>query len=133
MSEENLALVREALDAYKRGGMDALFEYYDEDIVFAVDPGFPEAGTFRGKDAVRIYSDEWAETFQEFEWEIDDLVEVSDAETLAVFHIHGLGRGSGVRVEMPLAWIITVRDGKAVRIESFLDPVAAFEAAGLSE
>ena len=132
MSEENLALVREALDAYNRGGLDALFEYYDEDIVFAMDPGFPDAGTFRGRDAVRAASDEWAQTFQEFEWEIDDLVEISDAETLAVLHIHGLGRGSGVHVEMRVAWIITVRDGKAVRIETFLDPVKALEAAGLS-
>jgi ketosteroid isomerase-like protein len=77
MSQENPALVREALDAYKRGGMDAVFDYYAEDVVFVVDPGFPEAGTFRGKDAVRAYADQWAETFEEFDWEIEDLIEVS--------------------------------------------------------
>ena len=128
-----MTLVREALDAYKRGGMDALFEYYAEDIVFAVDPGFPEAGTFRGKDAVRTYSDQWQAMFDEFDWEIERLIEVSDDETLAIFQIYGRGRGSGVRVEMPLAWIITIGAGKAVRIESFLDPTNALEAAGLSE
>src|SRR5919108_166725 len=65
MSQENLARVREALTAYNRGGMDGLFEYYDDDVVFAIDPGFPDAGTYRGKEAVRAYSDQWAETFEE--------------------------------------------------------------------
>jgi ketosteroid isomerase-like protein len=71
--------------------------------------------------------------FDEFDWEIKELVEVSDDDTLAIFNISGLGRGSGVNVDMRLAWIITIRAGKAVRIESFLDPVKALEAAGLSE
>ena len=69
MSAENLARVREALTAYNRDGMDGLFDYYDDDVIFAIDPGFPDAGTYRGKEAVRAYSDQWAETFEEFDWE----------------------------------------------------------------
>jgi ketosteroid isomerase-like protein len=133
MSEENLTRVREALTAYNRDGMDGLFEYYDDDVVFAIDPGFPDAGTYRGKEAVRAYSDQWAETFEKFDWEIEDLLEVSDVEVLAIFQVHGRGRESGASVEMPLAWIVTLRDGKALRIESFLDPAKALEAAGLSD
>ena len=34
MSEENLELVRAGFAAHNRGGLDALTQFYDEDVVF---------------------------------------------------------------------------------------------------
>jgi len=41
------------------------------------------------------------------------------------------GKGSGVEVEARGAHVCTVRDGRAVRLEMYLDPARALEAVGL--
>jgi ketosteroid isomerase-like protein len=47
--------------------------------------------------------------------------------------LRGRGKRSGVPVEGPLWFVTTFRDGLAVRVESYLDPNEALEAAGLAE
>ena len=45
----------------------------------------------------------------------------------------GHGGESGVPMEMELAHVITMRDGRAERLVEYLDRAEALEAAGLSE
>jgi ketosteroid isomerase-like protein len=44
----------------------------------------------------------------------------------------GTAKQSGAAVEIPAAHVITLRDGRIVRIQVFLDRAEALEAAGLS-
>jgi ketosteroid isomerase-like protein len=48
-------------------------------------------------------------------------------------HIHARGRGSGLEIDSRTGWVCTVRRGKLVRAEGFLDEADALEAAGLQE
>ena len=48
-----------------------------------------------------------------------------------VFRIHARGKASGVPVEMRLAHLVTIRDGKAVRMRAYLDPEEAKRVARL--
>ena len=48
-------------------------------------------------------------------------------------HASAEGEGSGVPVERRSASELTVRDGAVVRVKLYLDPMAALEAAGLSD
>ena len=48
-------------------------------------------------------------------------------------HFSGHGEGSGAPVEMELAHVLTMRDGKAARIAEYFDRDEALEAAGLRE
>jgi len=41
------------------------------------------------------------------------------------------GKGSGIEVEVDTAVIFDVGNGRVVRIQGYLDPVQALEAAGL--
>ena len=43
------------------------------------------------------------------------------------------GKGSGLEVETDTAVVFTVRDGRVVGIQGYIDPVAALEAAGLPD
>jgi ketosteroid isomerase-like protein len=45
----------------------------------------------------------------------------------------GHGGESGVPMEMELAHVITMRDGRATRLVEYFDRAAALEAAGISE
>jgi ketosteroid isomerase-like protein len=42
------------------------------------------------------------------------------------------GKQSGAATESPLATVVEFKDGKGVRIRTYLDPNEALEAAGLS-
>jgi ketosteroid isomerase-like protein len=46
---------------------------------------------------------------------------------------HGRGASSGAVAELELAQIATVRDGRVVRIDNYLDRKKALRAAGLAE
>jgi len=44
----------------------------------------------------------------------------------------GTGRGSGIPSEVMLSSVVTMRDGKAIRLETYIERDKALEAAGLS-
>ena len=57
---------------------------------------------------------------------------MSDTCALALGHWRACARGSGLAFERQHAsWLIAVRDGRIVRLETFTERDAAFEAAGL--
>ena len=72
----------------------------------------------------RVASDFW--------WEVEELREAPDGRIVALIVANATGRESGVPVSMPLANVWTVRDGKVVRFEVFLDRGQALEHAGLA-
>jgi ketosteroid isomerase-like protein len=57
---------------------------------------------------------------------IDDLVVV-------LMHEYRRGRGSGVEVETDTAVVFTVREGRVILIQPYMDQAEALEAAGLSD
>jgi ketosteroid isomerase-like protein len=57
---------------------------------------------------------------------INDLVVV-------LMHEYRRGKGSGIEVETDTAVVFTVRDGRVVGVQGYIDPAAALEAAGLPD
>jgi ketosteroid isomerase-like protein len=142
MSQENLKLARDVFLAASRGGaLDALdqdaleraFEFFHPEIEIQEDPRFPEAGVLRGQNAVRSYFAQFTEQFDEFRFELEDVLNAGDERVVLLFHIYGRGKGSGAVFEERPAWVQTIRDGKVMRIEAYLDRGEALKAVGLSE
>jgi ketosteroid isomerase-like protein len=52
---------------------------------------------------------------------------------LVLVRLRGIGTGSGIEVEAPIAHLLTLRDGQVVRVASYIDRRKALEAAGLRE
>ena len=79
----------------------------------------------------------WFEKMEEV-WErlAFDPTEISalDAErVISVVHTSGRAKGSGIEIDQELTHLWTLRDGKAVRLETYSTKREALEAAGLSE
>ncbi len=55
MSQENVEIVRRALDALNRDGIEAVLEFLDPDVEWTTTGLFVEAGTYRGHDGVLRY------------------------------------------------------------------------------
>ena len=52
MSQENVAHLTAALEAWNAGDMDALREIHDPDAVLRMPDGWPEPGPFVGREAI---------------------------------------------------------------------------------
>jgi ketosteroid isomerase-like protein len=63
MSQENVEIVRRLWTAFADGGLDALEEFWSEDIDWRAMEGAPDdVGEIRGKKAMRRYLQDWLDT-----------------------------------------------------------------------
>jgi len=84
-----------------------------------------------GVDAAVRNRDAWLETWDEHRLEVEEVVERRDS-VVALVHIAGRGRGSGVRVDVRFYAQMRVRDGRIAYIFDHEDRESALQAAGLT-
>ena len=132
MSEENVQNVRRGIDAWNRGDLDEWLVGFAPEAELHTTARFPDRGVYRGRAGLERYWAEIREDVEEVSLSIFDLRASGDR---VFFAVTGRGRGkrSKVPVETPLWFVTTLRDGLAVRVETYTDPEPALQAAGLSE
>jgi ketosteroid isomerase-like protein len=134
MSQENVGVVEASLNAFGRDGLDALSEYWADDIDWRALEGAPDdRGAIHGKGAVRAYVQDWLDTFEDLRGEFAELIDVEGDEVVAVQRISGRAKLSGVTTELTYAVVYTIRDGKIARGREYATREQALEAAGLRE
>ncbi len=135
MSQENVEKMRRMYEAWLRNDPSAL-DALDPDIELHPDPEAYWVGvnrTYHGHAGVGEYMSTVYEAFEDYHPEIERLLDAGDqVVTLAIER--GRGRGSGAEVqENRTAHVWTMRAGKAVRLDLYLDRAAALKAVGLEE
>ena len=135
MSQENVELVRAAWEAWERGDMEAIFAFYDREIVWDMThyelPG--GSGVYHGHDGVRQFMREWLAPFESYYARPEEIIDAGEAVVVRLRQ-GGRGKQSGLEVKMPPYWLVyRLRDGRAVRIEFYRDQAEALKAVGLEE
>ena len=138
MSEENVELIHRGVAAFNSGGFEAVDGvFWSDDIVWDTTPaGIPGLGIYRGRAEVRkFFEEDWFGAFPFDEWELtaEEVLDCGDDRVVSLIRQHGRGATSGAGVEMEFAQVITLRDGKVVQVDTYLDREKALSAAGLSE
>jgi ketosteroid isomerase-like protein len=88
---------------------------------------------YRGRDeVVRAFVD-YFEVWERMEMRADDYIDAGGEDVVVFHHEVAKGRESGVVVETDTGTVNTVRDGRIVRVRSYMDRQQALEAAGLRE
>ena len=132
MSEENVELARAAYEAFNRGDLDSVLGMSVPEVETHDPPEMPDSAIHRGHEAVMRDWQRTFDSFDEFSVEVEEYRDLGD-DVLVFLRYQGRGRGSGVPVELGMTHLLTIRDGKFVRMRQFLDRERALEAAGLSE
>lgn len=134
MSRENIDVIRQGWDAWLRGDMPSLFRTFDPEIVWDTSHfrDWPESAYY-GIEGVDRFLNEWLDVWDDYEAGIEDVVPAPDGRVVSLIWHRGKGRNSGLPMEMEMAQIATVRDGKVTRLDNYDDRAEAFEAAGLRE
>jgi ketosteroid isomerase-like protein len=102
----------------------------DPEVVFVIDPGSFVAGTYRGHDGIRTLLRLTAEVFDEFRYELDELIDLDDA-VLALGRIRARGAQSGAVGTQSGALVFRFSNGRIVLYRSYLRREEAFAAVGL--
>jgi uncharacterized protein len=131
MSEENVDVMREALDAFAATDAERLVQFTDPEIEFEPHLAGVE-GNYRGHDGIREFMADAFETLQVQGIDHLDIRDLGD-RVLALGSFHIYGRGSGIEDEVPFAIVARVRGGLIVHLRDYGNKVLALEAAGLSE
>jgi ketosteroid isomerase-like protein len=131
MSEENVEIVRRHIDAYGSGDYEAALAAYHPEVVCDATVR-PEGRIYRGREGVAEAIRVWAGTWDEWRWEIEELIDARD-KVLMVVREFARGKGSGVNVVQQTFWVYTLRGGQIVHAEVLVDRDEALEAAGLRE
>jgi ketosteroid isomerase-like protein len=133
MSQENVEAVRRSLDAFAASDVEEMLSYVDpEGELHSAIIGGAEGNVYRGHDGFRRWYAESVQSFEVLEIELTEFRDLSD-RVIAFGHIHARGRESGLELDSATGWVFTMRRGKVVRAEGFLNRADALEAAGLSE
>ncbi len=134
MSEENVNIVRAFLDASTRRDWTRAAELVEPDVeLHGTVGGVGEGRVYRGlAEVVREYDEVDGEAWEERRVEPQGFLDAEDG-VVVLFHEYRRGRGSGVELEIDTAAVFKVRDGRVVRIQGYMDPAVAKQAAGLSE
>jgi ketosteroid isomerase-like protein len=99
----------------------------------AADGAPDDHGPIVGRDAMRAHVADWREMFPDLRISFEDITDAGPGRVVAVSHIAGTARASGVPTELWFAVVWTIRDGKIVRGREYWTMDEALRAAGLSE
>ena len=132
MSPENLEAVRSVYERFGKGDFRASLDVVDPLVLFVLNPGFPESGTYLGLAELAEYTRGFLEPWTEITIEAEDLADAGDSVVATVMQ-RGIGSESGAATEFRYFQVWTFRGHRVVRLENFRERSDALEAAGLSE
>ena len=129
MPSANVEALQRGYEALNRGDLSEVHALLHPDIEWQEGQGAPEGGIHQGRDAFEGFLRNWLESFDGFRIEPERIIEEDD-RLIALVRQSGTGRASGVEVEVRIAHVWTVKEGQAVRWQSYqrsddaLPPVA---------
>jgi ketosteroid isomerase-like protein len=141
MSQENVEMLRRSYEAYNaavsapdpREAIRAVWERFaDPEIDWEVSAVWVEKQIFHGIDGVMEFFELILDAFQQVHQVPERFIECGD-QVLVFVRTESRGRTTGLELNQQWAHLVTVRDGKIVRLQQFRERDEALEAAGLRE
>lgn len=131
--DEGIELARRFFAAYNSQDAAALAPllHTDAQVTTISQRGGLSSKGWRG-DQIRQYFEELDESWTEVRAEIESHRAGGD-RVVALGHIRGTGRSSGVELDSPLATVFHVAGSRFTRVDSYSDWGEALEAAGLDD
>jgi ketosteroid isomerase-like protein len=130
MSQKNVELLRKGIDAWNRREAELWLDYAAPEIEWMpAGPASVERAVYRGYEEVAAgFASTW-DTWDLFEFEESEMRDLGDS-VLWLGRVKMRGSASHVELDQEFAAHALVRDGKIIRMLTFLSWQEAFEAVG---
>jgi uncharacterized protein len=134
MSQENVETVRRIYEAAASRDASTVLGLYDPAV--ELDNTRLELvdwhGVYRGHEGLRRFFRQWHEAWDDIRYDFDELIDAGE-QVVAVVSRRARGAASGAQVEMHVALVWTLREGKVVRVVWFPTRAEALRAVALEE
>ena len=133
MSEENIELARNVMEAFNRHDRDAWLALHDPETEFRADPEWPESGIVRGREAVWDFIVSLTDAWEQDVFEMVEVIDAGNDTVVARYRRPVRGKASGIADLLDYWCMSTARRGKVLSTEWFASRARALSAAGLSD
>jgi ketosteroid isomerase-like protein len=133
MSEASIEIARRVFEQWARGDFSG--DFFHPDIEYSrIGAQTPDMeGRWLGLDELSAAMRDFLGPLSDLCIEAERIVDLGDDKVLVLTRQTARGKLSGVPIEHELGDLLTLRDGKIVRYDSYWNRAEALEAAGLSE
>jgi ketosteroid isomerase-like protein len=118
-SPDPVELVRGSIDSFARRDLDATMSVYGPDSVWDTSPA--GMGTFEGLAAIRGFFEDWIAAYEEFEIDAEEILDLGNGVTFAVFNQRGRPVGSSGELRVRSASVAVWAEGLVVRVTNYPD------------
>jgi ketosteroid isomerase-like protein len=132
MSEQNVEVVKRALEAFSSGDGETFAGLTTDEFEWRTGLGAVEGEVFLGHEGVETYFARLDSAWEEFRFLVQEVRDGGEV-VLVLGRLEGRGRGGGVPVDSPVGAVWDLRDGKVWRLRAYLDQAEAARVAGLTE
>lgn len=105
-TSERADSIREMFVAFNREDIEASLPYMTEDVVWHSFPEWPGEDRYEGYDGIRRLTREWTENFDDYRWEVDEVIDRGDAVVVLAHHL-GRSKGAGMPVSEEVGGVFT--------------------------
>ncbi|HKP88504.1 MAG TPA: nuclear transport factor 2 family protein [Thermoleophilaceae bacterium] len=133
---DDVAVVRavfEQVEAARRDGtLGTPLDIVAEDFELVPASEVPGAQRYHGAAGYAEFLQGWTEAFETWSHELERVVDAGDGRVVASARQWGVGRESGVPVDLHFGIVFELRDGLLFRVRLYMTPAEAFAAVGLA-
>src|SRR5919204_5305608 len=104
--EENLALAHQGVEAFQRGDLEFILRVFHPDVEIFSPPELPNPVDARGRDAYLRWVNSWLDAWEVYEIEAKAFDAIDDHHVVVQAHQRGVGKGSGIEVEMRVYYML---------------------------
>jgi ketosteroid isomerase-like protein len=130
-ASSNVELITRMYREWNRGDVKALLDVFDVEV--EVRPAlstFLESMVYRGHDGVRTWYAETNRPWAELQADPERFIDAGE-RTVVLVALHARVPGGQVDVASEIAHVVTVREGRIMRLDGYEEPDAALAAVGL--
>jgi ketosteroid isomerase-like protein len=131
-ASSNVELITRMYREWNRGDLPALLDVFDAEV--EVRPAlstFLASMVYRGHDGIRTWYAETNEPWAELQAEPERFIDAGE-RTVVVVALHARVPGGRVDVAAEIAHVVTIQEGRIMRLDGYDEPDAAMAAVGLA-
>jgi ketosteroid isomerase-like protein len=130
VTADNTELVRAGFEALSEGGVEALLPFIHPEFEVTTSANLAsEPDTYRGHEGIRRYFDSFYEAMDEVRFEPREFREAGERVIVPVT-LTARGRTSGIEASQEFVMVWSLRDGQAIRVDTYATVDEALTAAG---
>jgi ketosteroid isomerase-like protein len=145
ISDQNVEIVRRSFKRLSQSREEAerageawypwaawLREFFHPEVEWRSLAEEPDTEVYRGYDGIRRLFDEWTDSFEDLRTEGEEFIEAGQY-VVVPGRVRGLGRASGVEVELSDTFVFKLRKGKVIEVREYTGKAEALEAVALQQ